>query len=186
MKLTANFDRDEFGDVPQQYEGNVVALASLLQRFRDLAGVPFVIQPGGRVYSSPEHNATIFGAASNSQHLTASAADGAFVGITNRELARRVLAAMKDGTLPTFGQFILYDYNLHTHISLPRATRNNEVLYARKDSNGDPYYTPITSASDVPLVSAVTKKAATGAASALGIMLLSLALSHAFGGPANG
>lgn len=182
MRLTENFDREEFGDVPPQYEGNVIALASLLQHFRDLAGVPFVIRPGGRVYSSPEHNAEIFGAAKNSQHLTASAADGAFIGISNRELARRVLEAMRDGTLPTFGQFILYDYNLHTHISLPRASRNNQVLYARKDASGEPYYTPITSADDVPLVSAVTKKTAVSAASTLGVMLLSLALSHLLGG----
>ena len=175
MLLTANFDRDEFGNVPPEYEGNVVALATTLQAFRTLAGVPFYITKPGGVYRSPEHNATVPGASATSQHLQARAADGTFVGITNRELARRVMAAMKAGKFPQFGQMILYDYDTHTHISLPRTGKpNNQILYARKGANGKPVYTPITQAADVPAVS----RAAIQGGAVVGVMLASLALSY--------
>ena len=178
MKLTANFDRDEFGDVPPEYEGNVARLATLLQAFRDLAGVPGIITSG---YRSAEHNREV-GGVTGSQHGDATAADCSFLGITDRELATRVMAAMQAGKFPTFGQFILYDYTTHVHISLPRATRNNEILYARRSPDGETTYARITQPSDVPLVSGLAKSVARGAATTVAVMILSLALSSLFGG----
>jgi zinc D-Ala-D-Ala carboxypeptidase len=152
MQLTPNFAADEF-DVnepwPLDKQGNRQALADLFQWLRDLCGRPIIITSAFR---SPAHNASV-GGSSTSQHLTAEAADGTVVGMTNREVARRVLAAKAAGEAPDYGQFIVYDDDGHVHLSLGSKQQD---LVAARDDNGARTYRPLVVATDVARLGAST------------------------------
>lgn len=154
MKLTRNFDSSEF-DVhepwPMQYAAKRLQLATLAQWFRDLAGVPGIINSA---YRSPTRNASV-GGADHSQHMVGEALDISFLGISDRELTSRLLAAERAGTAPAYGQFIVYEDTGHTHISLGT---KREKLVAYKE-NGVRRYRTIVSAADVPRVGQTTVQA---------------------------
>lgn len=172
--IQPNFSRSEFdvsGAVPPEYEGNVAALAALLQQFRDMESaalgrpVPIVLTS---VYRSAEHNHAVYANVPNgaslkayngSQHLTASAGDGIHAA-TDREVAEALFTAMAQGAAPNFGQVIFYDDEPHIHISLPRDTEpNGEVLFASLDASGNRQFQTVTTPADVPAVTSFGKAA---------------------------
>lgn len=116
MKLTTNFNSSEFDckdgtKVPEQYMDNCREVARNLQILRDTLGVPVSITGSG--YRTPSHNKKVKGA-TNSQHLTCSAADINAVGYTPARLAARIeqlIAAkkMKQGGLGIYANFVHYD-----------------------------------------------------------------------------
>jgi hypothetical protein len=155
MRLTANFDSREF-DVhepwPAELAAQRFALAQLVQAVRDIAGLPIIITSA---YRSPARNAEI-GGAPDSQHTKGEALDAVVIGMTDRELIRRVLLAEGRAAMPEYGQLIVYTFTNHFHISLARAGRGNrELLLASKDASGQTVYAPISMATDVPIGGAV-------------------------------
>lgn len=127
MKLTNNFDESEFfvhEQPPEEYRtGKLPQVAALCQWLRDLAG------SYGRVtsyYRSPARNAAV-GGVTNSQHELGEAADLEFPLISLRELASRVQSNLEAGSAPAFGQVIFYPDTGETHISLPGATKYQEM-----------------------------------------------------------
>lgn len=116
MKLTENFSRQEFDcndgtPVPQQFINNVTLLAQQLQVLRDEIKEPVKITGSG--YRTPEHNRKV-GGASNSQHLTASAADINAKNYTPRQLAKVIERLIKEkkmlqGGIGVYKGFVHYD-----------------------------------------------------------------------------
>jgi hypothetical protein len=155
--LTANFDESEFtsihvqengGPPPEEYRvDKLPKLALLCQWLRDLAG------SYGRVTSwwrSPAHNAAV-GGVTNSQHERGEAGDLEFPLISLRELAARVEAALADGSAPEFGQCIFYPDTGETHISLPGATKFQELVIGVRTSSGR-QYSQLASLDQLPAV----------------------------------
>jgi hypothetical protein len=155
MKLTANFDEEEFtsihvaengGPPPADYVANKLPqVAALCQWLRDLAG------SWGRVtswYRSPAHNAAV-GGVTNSQHELGEAADLEFPLISLRELASRVQSNLDAGSAPPFGQVIFYPDTGETHISLPGATKYQEMTIGQK-VNGVRQYSVLASLYQLP------------------------------------
>lgn len=149
--LTTNFDSTEFDvnePVPAQYQGNVTVLAGVLQDFRDLTdglvegGSPVVVTS---CYRDPARNATIPGAVSNSQHLTASAADVIFEEVSQLAVYNALLAAEANGQGPDYSQFICYAGDPHIHIgivdpSIPsgeKLLKNTDGTYTNLVANPD-------------------------------------------------
>jgi Peptidase M15 len=120
--LAPNFDSSEFDvneAVPVQYAGNVQAVATMLQQFRDMTGSPIEITS---CYRDPTRNAATPGAATNSQHLTASAADVEFLSMGQQQVAQSLLAAEAAGNGPTYSQCIFYTTDDHVHIGIVDST----------------------------------------------------------------
>lgn len=117
MQLTKNFNLKEFHckdgtHVPKIYYSNVQELADNLQILRDHINTPISITGSG--YRTKSHNDSLPGAAKNSQHLTASAADINAKGYTPKQLAKIIKSLirkgiMKQGGLGTYNTFIHYD-----------------------------------------------------------------------------
>src|SRR5690349_18047214 len=107
MYLTPNFQSGEF-DVhepwPADLDANRQQVAQLLQWLRDLAGVPGIVTSA---YRSPTRNAEVHGS-ETSQHMRGEAADVVFYLVPIRELAARVLDAVRSHAAPAFGQIIFY------------------------------------------------------------------------------
>lgn len=156
MMLTANFRAAEF-DVHEPwplgvgYAAKRLALAERLQWLRDLAGVPMLITSAWR---SAARNAEIGGSAT-SQHMQGEAVDTVAWLVPIRTLAARVLASVRAGQAPAFGQIIFYPNEGHVHVSLPTlGQRNGEVRY--KDATGR--YPFLTSANALPVWSAAQRR----------------------------
>jgi hypothetical protein len=112
--LTENFSLSEFASrgtpVPEQYLSNVKRLAQNLQVLRNHLGKPIQINSA---YRSPAHNASVNGA-TNSQHLTAKAADITVKGLTPSEVycaieTLIVQGKMQQGGLGLYPTFVHYD-----------------------------------------------------------------------------
>jgi hypothetical protein len=149
MKLTANFDESEFfvhEAPPEEYRtGKLPQVAALCQWLRDLAG------SYGRVtsyYRSPARNAQV-GGVTNSQHELGEAADLEFPLISLRELASRVQSNLDAGSAPPFGQVIFYPDTGETHISLPGATKYQEMTLGQK-VDGKRQYSVLASLYQLP------------------------------------
>ncbi|NIP56361.1 MAG: DUF882 domain-containing protein [Phycisphaerae bacterium] len=112
--LTANFRLREFASrgtpVPSRYLPNVRRLAQNLQVLRDVLNVPIHINSG---YRTPAHNRSVKGV-SNSQHLTASAADIRASGFSPPQvycMIERLIqqGRMVEGGLGIYNTFVHYD-----------------------------------------------------------------------------
>jgi hypothetical protein len=134
--ITANFDSTEFDvneAVPPQYAGNVQKLAQLLQQFRDMTGSAILITS---CYRDPARNATISGAVSDSQHITASAADVEFLNVGQQQVAQMLVAAEAAGNGPVgYSQCIFYTTDDHVHIGItdPSVSSVGEKLVKYSD-----------------------------------------------------
>lgn len=151
MKLTENFDESEFlihEAPPEDYRLNKLPqVAALCQWLRNLAG------SYGRVtsyYRSPERNAKV-GGVKNSQHELGEAADLEFPLISLRELAARVQSSLADGSAPEFGQVIFYPDTGETHVSLPGATKVQELAIGITEG-GTRHYSVLESLAQLPAV----------------------------------
>ena len=139
MQLTANFSESEFlihEMPPASYRlQKLPKVAELCQWLRDLAG------SYGRVTSyfrSPVRNAQV-GGVTDSQHMVGEAADLEFPLVSLREMGARVQAALADGSAPDFGQCIFYPDTGEIHISLPGATKFQELTLGSKSPSGRRY-----------------------------------------------
>jgi hypothetical protein len=117
MNLTKHFTRQEFDcndgtPVPAQYMSNVIELAKQLEILRTAVGnKPININSG---YRTPTYNATLKGAAKDSQHLQAKAADITIQGLTALQvynIIEKLIAQgkMKQGGLGLYDTFVHYD-----------------------------------------------------------------------------
>lgn len=117
MNLTKHFTRQEFDcndgtPVPAQYMSNVIELAKQLEVLRTAVGnKPININSG---YRTPTYNATLKGAAKDSQHLQAKAADITIQGLTALQvynIIEKLIAQgkMKQGGLGLYDTFVHYD-----------------------------------------------------------------------------
>lgn len=96
--------------IPNKYIRNVSELAKNLDVLREYIGKPIHVNSG---YRSPAHNAAS-GGVSNSQHLTASAADISVKGMTTQELKNSIeelinAGKMKQGGLGLYSTWVHYD-----------------------------------------------------------------------------
>lgn len=115
MKLTKNFDREEFDcrdgtQVPAELIANVQELADNLQVLRDDIGEPIHVNSG---YRTPRYNARI-GGAPKSKHMKAQAGDITAKSFTPKQLAARIeklikAGKMKQGGLGIYPGFTHYD-----------------------------------------------------------------------------
>ncbi len=119
MKLTKNFTRQEFDCkdgtiVPAKFLLNVKELAENLQALRDYLEVPVSVTGSG--YRTVKHNNSLRPkkGATNSQHLTASAADINAQGYEPSQLAEVIellilKGKMKQGGIGVYNSFVHYD-----------------------------------------------------------------------------
>jgi hypothetical protein len=114
---SAHFRLSEFAcrdgtAVPERYIPNVIRLAAQLEVLRaELGGAGIHINSG---YRTPAYNEGLDGAATNSQHLTAKAADISVSGHTPRQVAdtiERLIreGKMEDGGMGRYSTFVHYD-----------------------------------------------------------------------------
>lgn len=106
----AEFACHDGSRTPPEYYGNIRHLASQLEVLRDELGTSIHVNSG---YRSPTYNRSIDGA-SNSQHLTGSAADITAGGFSARQVAdtiERLISAgrMEEGGLGRYASFVHYD-----------------------------------------------------------------------------
>lgn len=112
---------------------NIAEMAELMQKIRDIVGVPILISSGWR---SEHHNRAVKGDAV-SRHLTGRAADGVLKGMSLFDF----YYAIKDSGLD-FSNLILYPFDKgHFHIELPEARARGRVTVKRAGVNR---YDPIT------------------------------------------
>lgn len=114
-QLTTNFKLSEFAcrdgsPVPAEYRSNVQELAKNLQVLRDAIGKAVSLNCG---YRTPKHNKAV-GGVTNSQHLTASAADLRVSGMTPANVQAKIIALISDGKMKEGGvglykTFVHYD-----------------------------------------------------------------------------
>lgn len=116
MQLTKDFNKREFDSkdgsaMPADILKNVKELAANLQVLRDFVGKPITINSG---YRSKAYNATIRGAASNSQHIYGCAADIVVQGMKPEKVGQIIenlinQGKMKQGGLAIYDTFVHYD-----------------------------------------------------------------------------
>lgn len=96
--------------IPPQYYANAQATLDLLQRVRDILGVPLFITS---FYRTPEHNASVNGVP-HSGHLEARAADVRVLALSMRDVAQK----LNGQRIPGLGQVIFYPTTTgHIHFS---------------------------------------------------------------------
>lgn len=116
MKLTENFDREEFdcsdgSEMPIEVQLNIAELAVQLEIIRSHFNAPIKINSA---YRSPEYNATIPGSSKNSQHVLGKAADIVVKGYTPDEVADAIeflisTGMIKEGGVGRYNSFTHYD-----------------------------------------------------------------------------
>jgi hypothetical protein len=120
LRATRNFSVAEAlgasgGYIPPELENNAQAVLEWFQAARDWLGLPILITS---LYRSPEHNASVSGAANDSQHMRALGADFVVVGLTNHDALARLLDGVEAGAIPTYHQLITYTTDHHVHVGL--------------------------------------------------------------------
>lgn len=118
---TKNFDIDELTckdgtKVPAVYTGNAMRLLTNLQVLRDAFGLPVHINSG---YRTPSHNAKQPGAATNSAHLKAMAADIVVIGKTPAQVHAKIKELIAAGKMQ-LGGLSLYPSFVHYDVANPR------------------------------------------------------------------
>ena len=116
MKITTNFNRQEFDCkdgtvVPNHLLSNVKQVCENLEVLRTYLKAPISITGSG--YRTKQHNKRV-GGASNSLHLTASAADINVKGYTPKQVYDAILflisqGKMKEGGVGLYKGFVHYD-----------------------------------------------------------------------------
>ena len=116
MKLTENFDREEFdcsdgSEMPIEVQLNIAELAVQLEIIRSHFNAPIKINSA---YRSPEYNATIPGSSKKSQHVLGKAADIVVKGYTPDEVADAIeflisTGMIKEGGVGRYNSFTHYD-----------------------------------------------------------------------------
>lgn len=113
--LTKNFKVSEFAcndlaktNVPPEFLGNALYVATQLQKIRDLLETPIIINSA---YRTPNHNKQI-GGQKNSNHLYAMAVDIRQSKMTNFLFYEKILELVKYGFIPN-GEIIKYDTFVH-------------------------------------------------------------------------
>ena len=105
-QLTEHFHESEFAD-PATGEVKVDSrLVSRLEQMRQEIGRPINITSG---YRSPEHNANLPGAATNSQHMYGKAADITVDGMSPREVAKIAEKYFGDGGIGVYSGHVHVD-----------------------------------------------------------------------------
>lgn len=115
MKLTENFDREEFecadgSEMPTDVQLNIAELAVQLEIIRAHFNAPIKINSS---YRSPEHNKAV-GGSKNSQHLLGKAADIIVKGVSPDEVADAIdfliaTGMIKEGGVGRYNTFTHYD-----------------------------------------------------------------------------
>ena len=115
MQLTKNFNLSEFNCkdgtiVPEYYIANVKRLAENLQVLRDSYNLPIIVNSG---YRTTFYNKKIGGSVA-SYHILAMASDIRILGISPRDLAKRIEKLIKEkkmlqGGLGIYNNFVHYD-----------------------------------------------------------------------------
>ncbi len=100
MKITGHFTLDEFKckdgtEVPEDFRGYTMALATCLERIRAEFNAPIQVISA---YRTPEYNKRC-GGSKNSQHLLGKAADIRISGITVADLASTVERLIEEGAI---------------------------------------------------------------------------------------
>lgn len=95
--------------VPAEYEANAYEVLRRLQVVRDFYGKPVRIKSG---YRTAEHNKAV-GGATNSQHLTASAADFVVEGVSPAQVRETLEGLIRIGAIPDGG---IGSYLTWTHL----------------------------------------------------------------------
>lgn len=116
MQLTKNFNLSEFAcndgtAVPPEFVSNAIEVAKNLQVLRDEIQSSLHINSGYRSYA---YNKSV-GGVTNSQHLTASAADITSKNHTPKQLYNEILELIKAGKMRN-GGLGLYDTFVHYDI----------------------------------------------------------------------
>lgn len=147
--LTTNFTAEEYDvhePVPVHLYGNRDRVARLVQWVRDLANRPGYISSHFR---SRARNAALKPpGAPNSAHIDAKAADVTFLGISKRELIRRILEEIHAGRAPEdLGLVMIYDTTTHLHIGVARPGFAKMRILRR---TADGHEVVVTNAEDVP------------------------------------
>lgn len=118
VRLAPHFTAGELGgdDPTLSAAGmaNLAYTAAVLERFREVLGVPLRVTSG---YRSPAHNAEVGGAAT-SVHPQGLAADVVPVGMSQYAAWTKLRAAAARGELPPFDQVIAYPVEGHFHIGV--------------------------------------------------------------------
>lgn len=117
MKLSNNFKLSEFAsndgaETPCNIQLNLKELALNLQVLRDYVGQPIKVNSG---YRSPEYNATIPGAAKNSQHIYGKAADIVIDGYRPVQVKAMIEKLISEGKMKQGG---IGNYNTFTHYDI--------------------------------------------------------------------
>lgn len=115
MKLTKNFNRDEFectdgSEMPIEVQLNIAELAVQLEIIRSHFNAPVHINSA---YRSPEHNASV-GGSKNSQHILGKAADIVVEGVDPDDVFDAIeflinTGLLKEGGLGRYNNFTHYD-----------------------------------------------------------------------------
>lgn len=157
---TANFREAEFY-IHERPPADIIRsrlpqMMRLAQWLRDLAQSPGIVNS---YYRSPARNARV-GGVDHSAHMTGDGVDIQFPLIPLREMGRRILASVRTGSAPRFGEIILYNDLLHIHITNAGVGGNMELLYSPgKRADGSRMYLPLVAPDDLPTWSAPQKKA---------------------------
>lgn len=109
--FTAHELRADTPGIPGYAEANLFKTAAWLEAARAILGAPLTVTSG---YRSPEHNASLPGASSTSDHMTGLAADWKPRGLSLYSTYHK----LKAGPLPPFDQLIFYPVTGHIHVGL--------------------------------------------------------------------
>lgn len=103
------------GAIPDALADNAQAVLEWLESARVYLGRPILLTS---LYRSPAKNAATPGAANDSQHTEALAADFDVIGMVNHEAAAAIVAGIQDGSIPTPHQIITYTTDHHLHVGI--------------------------------------------------------------------